>query len=297
MPTIVDISNIDKSNPEVSASCTATSASVRINVTASDEISGLHETAYSYNNGAWTSQSYFDVQNQDTVSIRVRDLAGNIETLSYTPDPLCPTEVVVNPSSGWTNGDVTITVNGTGLSKYKYGSNNWVTSNTYLVSQNGSVSISVEDANNKQKALNDVTISNIDKDLPIISNVTVSESTWTNNPVTVTVNASDAPSGIASYSFDGGASWQASNSKTFSETNDSIVVKQHIRRLSKSLPLTQLHRKHLLSMPKTVQYIFRTKTSTLTKLPTVPNILNTKSVTVAHGLPMKNRLRLSIHMT
>ena len=224
-PTIVDISNIDKSNPEVSASCTATSASVRINVTASDEISGLHETAYSYNNGAWTSQSYFDVQNQDAVSIRVRDLAGNIETLSYTPDPLCPTEVVVNPSSGWTNGDVTITVNGTGLSKYKYGSNNWVTSNTYLVSQNGSVSISVEDANKKQKALNDVTISNIDKDLPVISNVTVSESTWTNNPVTVTVNASDALSGIASYSFDGGASWQVSNSKTFSETNDSIVVK------------------------------------------------------------------------
>lgn len=66
---------------------------------------------------------------------------------------------------------------------------------------------------------------------PTITSVTPSTTTWTDQDVTVTINATDALSGIAAYSFNGGADWQAGSTKTYSEnttiTAGSIKVKDN----------------------------------------------------------------------
>ena len=72
----------------------------------------------------------------------------------------------------------------------------------------------------------------VDKTPPIISHVDVNPTTPTNGDVTVTVTATDdttiAPTG--GYSFDGGITWQDSNSKTYSE-NDTTPISFQCKRL------------------------------------------------------------------
>lgn len=62
-----------------------------------------------------------------------------------------------------------------------------------------------------------VEITKIDNDNPEIHGVDYHQG-WTNQDVTVTINAEDKDSGIAAYSFDGEATWQTSPSKTYSST-------------------------------------------------------------------------------
>jgi len=63
-----------------------------------------------------------------------------------------------------------------------------------------------------------------DTTAPTISNVSKSPTSWTDGNVTLTVTASDSASGINSYSFDNGSTWQTGNSKSFS-SNRSVNVK------------------------------------------------------------------------
>lgn len=65
----------------------------------------------------------------------------------------------------------------------------------------------------------------LDKSLPAISVVTGNPTGWTQNDVTLTVNASDSISGIAAYSFDGGATWQPENTKTYTQNESDIIIK------------------------------------------------------------------------
>ena len=61
---------------------------------------------------------------------------------------------------------------------------------------------------------------------PSITEVTGNPNEWTNQSVTLTVNAEDNESGLAdeAYSFDNGASWQAGNTKVFNENTSGIVI-------------------------------------------------------------------------
>jgi prepilin-type N-terminal cleavage/methylation domain-containing protein len=61
---------------------------------------------------------------------------------------------------------------------------------------------------------------------PTITSVTGNPTSWTNNNVTLVINASDAGSGLHStaYSFDGGTTWQASNTAVFT-TNQIVNIK------------------------------------------------------------------------
>lgn len=58
---------------------------------------------------------------------------------------------------------------------------------------------------------------------PVINSVTGNPTTWTDSDVTLTVNATDSQSGIKEYSFDGGATWQTGNTKTYS-SNTTIAA-------------------------------------------------------------------------
>ena len=83
---------------------------------------------------------------------------------------------------------------------------------------------------------------------PTITSVTGNPTAWTNQNVTLTVNATDAHSGVKEYSFDNGATWQTGRTKSFSangtinikardnEGNESNVHTVNINRIDKTAP-------------------------------------------------------------
>ena len=218
----IAITYIDKTAPTVSVSSVATSAATKVTITASDSSAcGLHSTPYSFDNGStWQSSNIKYVTNTTTLTIKVRDKAGNIKSLSHTPSAVLPITITPYPVD-WTNGSVRLTVTGTGISQYKFDNDAFSTSNSKDYSENCTVSIVVKDTNGQTKTVT-YTITNIDKVSPEITDVNVSEITWTNNPVTVNVVATDKLSGIAAYSFDNGVSWQTENEKTFNKSENEI---------------------------------------------------------------------------
>ena len=59
---------------------------------------------------------------------------------------------------------------------------------------------------------------------PVIDSINISNTNWTKDDVTLTVNAHDSDNGDSiKYSFDNGENWQAGNSKTFS-TNQEVKI-------------------------------------------------------------------------
>ena len=224
------ITNIDNAAPTVTVSSETTSVSSKIIVDASDVGSGLHATAYSFNDGEWTSDNYFYVTDNSEVTIKVRDNLGNTYTTIKTPEEKPEITVTAEPTD-WTNGDVTVTVSGTGLMEYSFNnSETWQSTNTYIVSENCDINVWAKDKFGQTVFVGTYSITKIDKDAPETIDVNVSAITWTYKPVTVTVTASDSFSGIAGYSFDGGESWQSENSKTFNKEEDeeypeTVVVK------------------------------------------------------------------------
>lgn len=79
----VTVSNIDKSLPVITVSKSTeewTEAGVILTVTASDELSGLHEKAYSFDDGDFGDSNTVEVKKNGEVRISVRDNAGNVAT-------------------------------------------------------------------------------------------------------------------------------------------------------------------------------------------------------------------------
>jgi hypothetical protein len=83
---------------------------------AADAGVGLDTNAYSFNNGSWQASASYTTGANGTVSVRVRDILGNINTGSYSVtniDTTAPTiqSVTYNPAqTNWGSGDVTVTV-------------------------------------------------------------------------------------------------------------------------------------------------------------------------------------------
>ena len=92
----------------------------------------------------------------------------------------------------------------------------------------------VTDGTNTKNSVS-VLVNKFDHTAPTISGVTGNPSNWTNKDVTLTINGAEDKgdnnvkpgSGLAdaAYSFDGGATWQASASKTYSANKSGIVIK------------------------------------------------------------------------
>ena len=92
--------------------------------------------------------------------------------ITYTNDTTKPVISKVTAStSAWTNENVTLTVNGSGIVKYKFGDNDWQTENYFEFAENGEVVILVEDENGYVANAPTYNITNIDKsnpDAPIV---------------------------------------------------------------------------------------------------------------------------------
>lgn len=92
----------------------------------------------------------------------------------------------------------------------------------------------ITDGTNTKSSIS-VLANKFDHTAPTITNVTGNPDKWTNQNVTLTVNGAkdkgdnnvEPGSGLAdaAYSFDGGATWQASASKTYKSNTSGIVIK------------------------------------------------------------------------
>ena len=237
-----------------------TNQNVTFTVAASDSGSGLASSAYSFSNASgsysWGAAKSKTYSTNQAVYFGVRDNAGNIATTSRGTyiDKLAPSIPTYSGYNGnWTNKDVTVTVKSTdraannsygcsGVKSYSssntQGSYSWknasavnasynftYTSNgTYYIyakDQAGNISSDSAAASPASKPL--VLKVKIDKAKPIISDVSVTKDTETKK-TTVTITATDALSGIAGYSFDGGNTYQSENSKTFDNVPNSVSI-------------------------------------------------------------------------
>ena len=157
-------------------------------------------------------------------------------SINYLIDENLPEITNVNISEiDWTNQDVTITIEAkdelSGLSRYAYsfdGGITWQEENYKTYSENiDGIVIKVKDClYNTAEYEEIINITNIDKIYPEIENVTGNAEKWTNQDVTIIISSTDNLSGFGedAYSFDGGATWQKENYKTYSENIDGIEI-------------------------------------------------------------------------
>ncbi|MCQ2523031.1 MAG: hypothetical protein MJ123_01715 [Lachnospiraceae bacterium] len=232
------IKNIDMTKPKITATTVTpndwTNGNATLVVEASDSGSGLHETAYSINGGAsFHHTGKFEIKKNGDYTVVVRDKAGNTaeKKISVTCiDKEGPSISYFGPANqNWVNGDIVLNVsaqdNQSGLAKYPFsfnGGENYTANTTFKVTSNGIYKVMAKDrlGNISEKS---VTVSTIDRDLPIIKGISTSSSKWVNGEVTITVDATDMTSGLAeeAYSYDGGKNFVSSN--TFIVTKNSTI--------------------------------------------------------------------------
>jgi len=89
------------------------------------------------------------------------------------------------------------------------------------------VIIKVRDAVGNVATSSVININKIDNQAPTIKSITGNPTQWTKDKVTLTVNAEDSLSGLATeaYSFDNGQTWQKENTKTYTENTQGVIIK------------------------------------------------------------------------
>ena len=177
----------------------------------------------------------------------ISDGTQSFEPYSVTTDDTAPVVTISKDITTPTNGpQVTITINmqdnGVGLGAYcisnsanpptdfrsseKLELNNQQQQKVISTSQNMTKYIHVYDAvGNLTTQV--IEVNNIDREGPVINSVEKDPVEYTKGNVTITVNATDDGCGLAdnAYSFDGGTTWQASNSKSYDTNTQNILIK------------------------------------------------------------------------
>ena len=243
--SVININKMDNQAPtikNVTGNPTQwTKNKVILTVNAEDSLSGLATEAYSFDNGkTWQKENTKTyTENTQGVIVKVRDTLGNVATSSVINinkiDNQAPTIKNVTGNEKWTKDKVTLTVNAedslSGLATEAYSFDNgqtWQKENakTYTENTQG-VIIKVRDAVGNVATSSVININKIDNQLPTIKNITGNPTQWTKDKVTLTVNAEDSLSGLATeaYSFDNGQTWQKENTKTYTENTQGIIIK------------------------------------------------------------------------
>lgn len=119
------------------------------------------------------------------------------ETLTYTvtdydTEPPVITALTADKTS-WTNQNITLTVMATdnyGVTGYRIDDGEWGTNNKFTVTKNGTYTVYVKDAMGNVSEGKTITITNIDKTVPVIT-IDPITSDWTKEDITVTFSATD----------------------------------------------------------------------------------------------------------
>ncbi|RKO61785.1 Ig-like domain repeat protein [Caldibacillus debilis] len=196
---------LDNTTGTVTASPTSggwTTAPYQVTLSYSDTPSGVKLRQYQWSTSTATPSSWQNYSSTVTqpgtgtyyLHYRLEDQAGNVKTGYFGPyqyETTKPTADISYSPTGWTNGNVTITLNNisdSGGSGYDYtkkpdGSTTTSTSFNYSVSQNGTYSFTIYDKAGNS-TVKSVTISNIDKAAPTFE-TSYSPTGWTNGNVTI----------------------------------------------------------------------------------------------------------------
>ncbi|MCM1103261.1 MAG: PKD domain-containing protein [Clostridium sp.] len=155
----VSISNIERIAPEISAAQNPTGwtkTGVSLTVSAKDGQSGIPEWAYKWGNGDWNPASLYNVAENGTYTVTVRDGAGN--TASYTfhvtqIDRTAPKAEVQLAAGDWHDGHNILLVqasdqeSGLAETAYSYdGGATWTSAAEYEITVGGDYLVLVRDA-------------------------------------------------------------------------------------------------------------------------------------------------------
>jgi len=246
---------LDETAPELTLSINRiTSSSITVAIDSFDEESGIINYKY-YLNGSLIEENknniytFRDLKADTEYKIEVRVENGNhLESNKDTTVRTTGNDFVWKQTpEGWSRSK-TITLSYpaiTGLEQFQYkivGTNDWVT-----VSGNKVDIVIEKDTTITARILKEGTqifittrtFGKIDREAPIITEVTGNNDKWTTSK-RITITAVDNESGLAneSYSFDGGNTWQKSSSKTFTSNGTiNIVVKDKVGNISEIYPV------------------------------------------------------------
>lgn len=210
----ITVDCIDRTAPTISSFYINTNGyctSAVLTVAASDQGSGLHGTAYSFNNGGWTNKNQITVTENGTYTVRVRDAVGNesSKTIAVSNiDRTLPTihSITQNQEPYCISNELTVTASdsGSGLHATAYSFNNgaWTADNKYPVTTNGTYTVRVRDCVGNI-AEQSATVSNIDLDKPQLEvsaldvgeQVIIEETVWTKEKC-IHIDVSDSGSGL-----------------------------------------------------------------------------------------------------
>ena len=212
---------LDNTAPTNTApTATATTNSVAVNFAQTDSHSGINSSTKQYaikktsdsSWGSWvtdtnTSHTFTGLTLNTSYDVRtqVKDTAGNGYTISSTKT--ITTTNITKPTftlsnSKWTNQNITLTINYpnvTGITKqYSYNNSTWQTyTGPLTIDSNKTVYARSIDSTNQgsdNTRVASTTITNIDKNKPVITNLTAT-------PKTMTITATDDLSGIVGYTY------------------------------------------------------------------------------------------------
>ncbi|MDD6879294.1 MAG: hypothetical protein PUD59_03575 [bacterium] len=232
-----------------------TNEDITININAESEIP-LHEKAYSIDGGeTWQESNEFTISDNITLNIKVRnemngeasqtkeitnidktipvvEIIGSIQNGVETTANVVlsaivtPSETISGYSYTWYKNDSIIkganksSYTATSSGKYrvvvKTGSGNSMTSTIYnVIKKSGGSNSSSNDSTN-----------NSSNKYSLSFNVYSNTNSWTKNPVTLTIKEVKSSKGLANtpYSFDGGKTYQSSNSKQITQNGNVVIV-------------------------------------------------------------------------
>lgn len=248
---VINVSNVDHYEPEVTSYTLSPTDWVREGVTLSlDEVidpqpdrsngCGLHEQPYSYDNGAsWTDDPTFFYESNGDYDVFVRDALENTAVLSFTIDNIDnePPRILKADYDHTKNiKEVTVEVecddvlsdgrSGVGLDDLPYsydGGKTWTENAQYTITHNQCVEFRARDKLGNI-AIYDINVTNIDDCQPTVTHF-LFPAYWTNSDVEVFFDVKDInpddSDGIGlpdkCFSYDSGASWTDNDSITVSE--------------------------------------------------------------------------------
>lgn len=226
-----EVSNLDFIAPVISSAkvlqTRPVSDRVTVSVRATDEGFGLADKAYKLSDGDWQTNNWFDVTDNGTYTVYVRDKAGNIASktvevknidrvkpeLTYTLSTTEPTPYFDIEVIGTDNMELSLVA--CNDSRVVKGRTNWVSTTEcrqiFRIGQNGTYRFEVRDFARNTNYV-DVTVTNIDNVPPTIDKIIKNPDVPTNAPLEITIIASDVGFGLADkpYRVDG-SEWQSSN--------------------------------------------------------------------------------------
>ncbi len=195
---------------------------------------GCHVTGYIWSNGDSAQTTTVTGNGTYTCSITYTDeSSGGVGSVNASItvnniDNQGPT-ISANQTEGWTKESVLLTAtaedgqSGLDENAYSWDGNEWLPGAERSVTENGSYTLKVRDRLGNQSEYT-FTVSNIDREAPVIETWQLSNEEYTDQPITLTITAADHGAGLAdqAYSLDG-EHWQSENAFVIEQSGTYIV--------------------------------------------------------------------------